>query len=142
MNVQRNDMMARQRSTELRHAKLVSNRSAVRRRSRLDVDEYPHPWDAFGHRACGFGALVWASGRHAGGAGVVGGGAPSAVADPIGQMTRFSAGLNPGSDPERITPRADDNLWLPSALEGNLWLGDSSPIAGPATSTHIPTGRD
>src|SRR5258707_4191592 len=38
--------------------------------------------------------------------------APGALADPLGSMTDFSAGLNPGSRPGTITPGPDGNLWF------------------------------
>ena len=42
-------------------------------------------------------------------------GAQAAAADPVGQVTEFSSGLNAGSDPALIAPGADGNLWFTDA---------------------------
>ena len=39
-------------------------------------------------------------------------GAPAAAADPVGQVSEFSSGLNAGSYPALIAPGADGNLWF------------------------------
>src|ERR1700733_5070182 len=42
-------------------------------------------------------------------------GAQTAAADPVGQVSEFSSGLNAGSIPAGIAPGADGNLWFADA---------------------------
>jgi streptogramin lyase len=60
--------------------------------------------------------------------------APAAMADPLGQITEFSVGLNPGSSPGFQDPES-----IAAGPDGNLWFTDHG--ATPAIGRITPSGR-
>ena len=66
-------------------------------------------------------------------------GAQAAAADPVGQVSEFSSGLNAGSYPALIAPGADGNLWFTDA--GTTRRSGGSPRAGRSPSSPRPERR-
>jgi virginiamycin B lyase len=57
------------------------------------------------------------------------------AAEPLGSITKFSAGLNPGSTPQGIVAGADGNLWFADNAVGGLApaIGRINPTTGTIT---------
>jgi streptogramin lyase len=114
MNAQLNNM-ARPWRTGLRYAGPMS----VRPGGRLKVDDYLRVRGAFWRGRRGFGARAWAWLVVVAVAMLLFG-TPAAVADPFGQISEFSGGLNPGKTPVGIAPGPDGNLWFTDFFAGAI----------------------
>ena len=53
--------------------------------------------------------------------------APTRAVAPVGQITEFSSGLNPGSHPQGIAAGADGNLWFADQGIGASAIGKITP---------------
>ncbi len=107
MNVQLNHILARQRAAELQHA---VERARLAHEVRMRGRKLPH-WNLItrlkARPARVFGPLIVPVMLA-----VLALSAPTATADPLGEVTEFSTGLAAGSLPEWIAAGPDGNLWF------------------------------
>ena len=107
MNVQLNHILARQRAAELQHA---VERARLAREVRMRGRKLPR-WNLItrlkARPARVFGPLIVPVMLA-----VLALSAPTATADPLGEVTEFSTGLAAGSLPEWIAAGPDGNLWF------------------------------
>jgi hypothetical protein len=125
MTAQLKHMILGRRSGTLREAKPISNRPAVARRGCVEVDHGLRGPGAVGPRGCGFGGRARAVLVAVTALLALSFGAPVAMGDPVGQVTEFSAGLNPGSAPGTTFPGS-----IAAGPDGNLWFTDPAALAG------------
>jgi streptogramin lyase len=117
MTAQLKHLILGRRSGTLREARPTSNRPTVVCRGRVEVGYGLRGPRALGTGGCGFGGPARAVLVAVMALLALSSGAPAAMADPLGQITEFSAGLNPGSSPGgfyqgSITAGPDGNLWF------------------------------
>jgi streptogramin lyase len=134
MTAQLKHMILGRRSGTLREAKPISNRPAVVRRGPLEVDRGLRGPSALGRGGCGFGGRARAVLVAIMALLVLSSGVPGAMADPFGQITEFSAGLNPGSFPSGFYEGS-----IAGGPDGNLWFTD--PGTTPAIGRITPSGQ-
>jgi streptogramin lyase len=112
MTAQLKRMILGRRSGALRETNLISNRPAVVRHGRLEVDNGLRGPRSLRRGDCDFGGRA----RVVLGAVMallaVATTAPAASADPVGQISEFSTGLSVASSPFDVVSGSDGNLWF------------------------------
>jgi streptogramin lyase len=112
MTAQLKHMILGRRGGTLREAKPISIRPAVVCRGRVEVDHCLRGSGALGRGGCGFGGRARAVLVAVMALLVVVVTAPVASADPVGQISEFSTGLNAHSNPIGVVSGSDGNLWF------------------------------
>ena len=125
MTVQLKHMILGRRSGALREANPMSVRPAVLRRGRLEVDHGLRGPRALGRGGRGFGGIERAVLVAVLALLAVVVTAPVAMADPVGQISEFSTGLNVHSIPFGVVSGSDGNLWFTD--EGTSAIGRITP---------------
>jgi hypothetical protein len=67
--------------------------------------------------------------------------APAAMADPLGQLSEFAAGLNVHSNPLDVVSGSDGNLWFADQTSAIGWIGTGAPPALQAPASLTGAGR-
>ena len=112
MTAQLKHMILGRRSGTVREAKPIPSRRAAVRRVRLEVDHSLGGPRALRSGGCDFGGrarVVLVAVMAVLAVAVT---APAASADPVGQISEFSAGLNVNSNPLGVVSGSDGNLWF------------------------------
>jgi hypothetical protein len=124
MNAQLNIMLARQRTAELQHAgeqarlaRKVRMRGHKLRHRNLITRVRARPARVLGPLIVPVKLAMLALS------------APAATADPLGQVSEFSTGLNPGAYPVGIAAGHDGDLWFADADCAIGRIGSCSPPA-------------
>jgi hypothetical protein len=142
MNAQLNQILARQRAAELEHAgaqarlaREARTRGRKLRPRKLITRLRTRPARLLGSLIVPVMLAVLALS------------APPATADPVGQITEFSTGLNPGAYPIGIAAGQDGDLWFADedGAIGRIGSGAApalAAIAGQTAPSYVPTAGD